>query len=194
MAWISMSERDLKRIELLSEVRCGRRTVVAAAAVLAIREPQAYRLLAKYERDGGRGLIHKARGQTASNRLNDGIRDYTMELVRQNYHDFGPTLAAEVMLEQYMHRAVAAERGKPPHNLSEELVFTEVERHYPPAVFRSSHQIETYSRAFMTGKSTDPTAVRPASITCQSLELPASVRSAFSGAASPFQLAIKCSL
>ncbi len=32
MAWISMSERDLKRIEVLSDVRTGRRTVAAAAA------------------------------------------------------------------------------------------------------------------------------------------------------------------
>jgi hypothetical protein len=48
MGWISMSERDLRRIEVLSEVRAGRRTVAAAAAVLAVSERQAYRLLAKY--------------------------------------------------------------------------------------------------------------------------------------------------
>jgi hypothetical protein len=43
-----MSERDLKRIEVLSEVLAGRRTVAAAAAVLAVSERQAYRLLARY--------------------------------------------------------------------------------------------------------------------------------------------------
>jgi transposase len=68
MGWISMSERDLKRIEVLSDVRTGRRTVAAAAAVLAVSERQAYRLLARYECDGGSGLIHKARGRS-SNRL-----------------------------------------------------------------------------------------------------------------------------
>jgi hypothetical protein len=57
-----MSECDLRRIEVLSNVRTGRRTVAAAAAVLAFSERQAYRLLAKYELDGGSGLIHKARG------------------------------------------------------------------------------------------------------------------------------------
>ncbi|CAN5698021.1 hypothetical protein BH10ACI4_BH10ACI4_27020 [soil metagenome] len=60
MAWISMSERDLRRIEVLSDVRAGRRTVAAAAAVLAISERQAFRLLARYEVDGGSRLIHKA--------------------------------------------------------------------------------------------------------------------------------------
>ena len=51
MGWISMSERDLRRIEVLSEVRTGRRTVAAAAAVLAVSERQTYRLLARYERE-----------------------------------------------------------------------------------------------------------------------------------------------
>ena len=44
-----MSERDLKRIEVLTEVLAGRRTVAAAATVLAVSERQMYRLLAKYE-------------------------------------------------------------------------------------------------------------------------------------------------
>jgi hypothetical protein len=57
-------------------------TVAAAAAVLAVSERQAYRLLARYECDGGSGLIHKARGRS-SNR------------------SFGPTLATEVLLEKH---------------------------------------------------------------------------------------------
>jgi hypothetical protein len=53
MGWVTMSERDLQRIEVLTEVLAGRRTVAAAAAVLAISERQMYRLLAKYEDGGG---------------------------------------------------------------------------------------------------------------------------------------------
>jgi transposase len=101
MGWISMSERDLKRIEVLSDVRTGRRTVAAAAAVLAVSERQAYRLLARYEADGGSGLIHKARGRTSNRSRNEGIRRYAVELVRTRYADFGPTLATEVLLEKH---------------------------------------------------------------------------------------------
>jgi transposase len=101
MAWISMSERDLRRIEVLGEVRTGRRTVAAAAAVLAVSERQAYRLLARYEVDGGSGLIHKARGKTSNRSHNDGIRKYAVELVKTRYADFGPTLATEVLLEKH---------------------------------------------------------------------------------------------
>jgi transposase len=93
LGWVQMSKRDLHRIEVLTEVLAGRRTTESAAAVLAVSVRQAQRLLARYQDGGGAALIHKARGRTASNRLNDGVRDYTLELVRQNYRDFGPTLA-----------------------------------------------------------------------------------------------------
>ena len=101
MGWISMSERDLKRIEVLSEVVSGRRTVAAGAAVLAISERQAYRLLARYEAGGGAELIHKARGQTSNRSVNAGIRQYAVELVKTRYADFGPTLATEMLLEKH---------------------------------------------------------------------------------------------
>ncbi len=96
-----MSERDLRRIEVLSEVRTGRRTVAAAAAVLSVSERQAYRLLARYEVDGGSGLIHKARGRVSNRSRNEGIRKYTVELVKTRYADFGPTLATEVLLDKH---------------------------------------------------------------------------------------------
>ena len=101
MGWISMSERDLKRIEVLSEVRTGRRTVASAAAVLAVSERQAYRLLARYEVHGGSGLIHKARGRTSNRSRNEGVRRYAVELVKTRYADFGPTLATEVLLDRH---------------------------------------------------------------------------------------------
>jgi len=96
-----MSERDLRRIEVLSDVRAGRRTVAAAAAVLSISERQAYRLLARYDADGGGGLIHKARGRTSNRSRNEGIRKYAVELVKTRYADFGPTLATEVLLDRH---------------------------------------------------------------------------------------------
>jgi transposase len=65
MGWVTMSERDLQRIEVLTDVLAGRRTVAAAATVLAVGERQMYRLLAKYEDGGGSALIHKARGKTS---------------------------------------------------------------------------------------------------------------------------------
>ena len=87
------SERDLRRIEVLSDVQAGRRTVAAAAAVLAVSERRAYRLLARYEFDGGGRLIHKARGRALKPEPEQGIWKYVVELVKTRYADFrGPTL------------------------------------------------------------------------------------------------------
>jgi transposase len=96
-----MSKKDLQRIEVLTEVLAGRRTTESAAGVLNVSLRQAQRLLARYEDGGGAALIHKARGRPATNTFNVGVRDYVLELVRQNYRDFGPTLASEALLERH---------------------------------------------------------------------------------------------
>jgi transposase len=100
LGWVSMSKRDLQRIEVLTEVLAGRRTTESASAVLDLSVRQTQRLLTRYRDGGGAALIHGSRGRPASNSLSTGVRDYVLELVRQNYRDFGPTLAAEVLLER----------------------------------------------------------------------------------------------
>jgi hypothetical protein len=96
-----MSERDLKRIEVLTEVLAGRRTVVSAAAVLTLGVRQTFRLLARYQKGGGGALIHQARGRASNRQWNSGVRKYAVELVRSKYADFGPTLATEVLLGRH---------------------------------------------------------------------------------------------
>ncbi|MDQ2732880.1 MAG: helix-turn-helix domain-containing protein [Armatimonadota bacterium] len=93
-----MSERDLRRIEVLTEVLAGRRSVTSAAAVLDISGRQVNRLMIRYRDGGGGALIHQARGRTSNNHLEAGIREYALELVRRNYRDFGPTLVEAVAL------------------------------------------------------------------------------------------------
>jgi hypothetical protein len=101
LGWLTVSKYDLQRIEVLTEVLAGKRTAASAAGVLAISVRQTQRLLSKYRDGGGGALIHKARGRASNNQLGVGLRDYALELVRQNYRDFGPTLAAEALLERH---------------------------------------------------------------------------------------------
>jgi transposase len=96
-----MSEREVRRVEVLNEVQLGRRTVAAAASVLGISERQAYRLLVRYQENGGFGLVHKARGRTSNRSHNLGVRKYAVDLVRTHYADFGPTLATEALEERH---------------------------------------------------------------------------------------------
>jgi hypothetical protein len=101
LGWLTMSERDLQRIEALAEVTAGRRTVAAAAAVLALSVRQVHRLLLAYRRGGGAAIGHKARGRPSNNRIPDDVRTVATELVRRAYADFGPTLAAEMLAEKH---------------------------------------------------------------------------------------------
>jgi hypothetical protein len=84
----------------MTEVLAGRRTTASAATVLVVSVRQTERLLIRY-RDGGGALIHKARGRTSNYQLSTAIRDYALELIRQSYRDFGPTPAAEILLERH---------------------------------------------------------------------------------------------
>jgi hypothetical protein len=93
-----MSGQELQRIEVLSEVLARRRTEISAAAVLGLSTRQTRRLPAAYRDGGGGAMIHKARGRTSNNQLIAGIREYVIELVRLRYADFGPSLAAEMLL------------------------------------------------------------------------------------------------
>ena len=101
MGWLQMSKQELRRVEVLTEVLAGRRTTESAAGVLGVSLRQAQRLAARYRDGGGGALIHKSRSRPASNKLSSGVRELVLELVRQHYRDFGPTLAAEVLLERH---------------------------------------------------------------------------------------------
>jgi transposase len=96
-----MSEHDLKRVEVMSEVESGRRSRAAAASPLGLSERQLYRLLSRYRADGGFGLVHKARGRTSNRSINSGIRQYAVDLVKSHYADFGPTLATEALEQRH---------------------------------------------------------------------------------------------
>jgi transposase len=101
MGWVLMSERDVRRIEVLTEVLSGKRTSASAADVLAITTRQVRRLLDRLRDDGGCALHHKGRGQASNHRHAPGIRTYALELVRTKYADFGPTLAIEILLRKH---------------------------------------------------------------------------------------------
>ena len=57
-----MSERELNRIEVLSQVIQGRMTAVTAANVLGLSRRQVHRLLKDFQTDGAAAIRHKARG------------------------------------------------------------------------------------------------------------------------------------
>ena len=99
MGWVMMSERELNRIEVLSQVLQGRMSAVSAADVLDLSRRQVHRLLKRFGADGAAAIRHQARGRASNNRIDPTIREAAMSLVQDRYADFGPTLAAEKLAE-----------------------------------------------------------------------------------------------
>ena len=101
MGWVMMSERELNRIEVLAQVDDGRLSVQNGANMLDITKRQMFRLLKRYRTDGAAAIRHKARGKAPNNKIHKAKRDYAVALVKENYQDFGPTLAAEMLVEHH---------------------------------------------------------------------------------------------
>lgn len=101
MGWLIMSERELKRIEVLAQVDDCKLSVDNAASMLCLTHRQLFRLLKRYRMDGASAIRHKARGKEPNNKVHKAKRDYALALVKVNYIDFGPTLAAEMLAEHH---------------------------------------------------------------------------------------------
>jgi len=99
MSLITMSQKELNRLEAIQKIRDRRLSVVDAARLLSLSRSQVHRLLQAYDRDGAAGLVSKKRGQPSNRRHSDEFRNIVLDLVREHYHDFGPTLAREKLIE-----------------------------------------------------------------------------------------------
>lgn len=94
-----MSQKELNRLEAIQNIRDQRLSVVQAAELLGLSRSQVHRLLQAYDREGPAGLVSKKRGQPSNRRHSDEFRNIVLDLVREHYHDFGPTLAREKLIE-----------------------------------------------------------------------------------------------
>lgn len=72
-----------------------------AASQLGISERQAQRLINRYRVSGAEGLVSRKRGQPSNRRLTESLKLRVLTLIRENYSDFGPTLAAEKLRERH---------------------------------------------------------------------------------------------
>jgi len=90
-----MSVRDRVRLEVFSRVRDQQITVTKAATLLRLSIRQARRLWRRYREVGDAALVHGLRGKSSNRKVPAATRAAVLKLYRENYHDFGPTLACE---------------------------------------------------------------------------------------------------
>jgi hypothetical protein len=79
-------------------------TIKAASIELKVSYRQGKRIYAAYLNGGDRLLIHGNTGRQSNNRTAESIREAVQEAYRNRYRDFGPTFAAEKLVEGLWER------------------------------------------------------------------------------------------
>lgn len=72
-----------------------------AAQRLSISDRQCRRLLLRYRESGPLGMTNRRRGKPSNNQLPDGPAQYALNIIRERYTDFGPTLVCDQLAEQH---------------------------------------------------------------------------------------------
>jgi hypothetical protein len=101
MTVLSMSRTEIDRLHVLRDVIGERISAREAAQLMRMTPRQVFRLLRVYRADGPSALLSKRRGKPSNRSYPPVVRTEALALIRANYSDFGPTLAAEKLSERH---------------------------------------------------------------------------------------------
>lgn len=125
---VTMSKKELTRLEVVQRVADGQMRQRDAAQLLSVSVRQVKRLMRAFREAGAAGLVSKRRGLPSNHRFDATFKAQALDRLRTCYPDFGPTLAAEYLrgdglplsretLRQWMIEdglwRVSKQRGKP---------------------------------------------------------------------------------
>src|SRR5215469_4922407 len=96
----SKSGQEKIRGKVMEMVFRKLKTLKAASLELGISYSQAKRIYRRYQCGGDEALVHGNKGKVSNNKTDEAIIAKAVELFREKYSDFGPTLAQETMLER----------------------------------------------------------------------------------------------
>jgi transposase len=98
---VTMSMRELDRLKCIQAVIDGGLSAQAAAERLHMSSRQIRRLRQRYQGEGPIGLISRHCRRPSNHRLDEALERRVVEILRERYADFGPTLAAEKLAERH---------------------------------------------------------------------------------------------
>jgi Winged helix-turn helix len=104
LARVTVSMQELDRLKCIEAVVDGDLQPIRAAERLGLTTRQVRRLAVRYRCEGPVGLISKRRNRPSNNRMDAGLEEQVLRILRESYPDFGPTLATEKL--EARHRIV----------------------------------------------------------------------------------------
>jgi len=97
---IMASQRELKRLHIVQKVIEGALRRTEAAEMLSLSIRQTARIIGRVREGGPQGVVHQSRGRESNRKYPKEFKEQVIELYRQNYEGFGPTLAQEKLFER----------------------------------------------------------------------------------------------
>lgn len=97
---VTLSWREIQKLEVLKEVETGRRTQVSAAQTLRVTDRWIRSLLKRLHRGGASALIHGNRGRPSQRRFPERTRHKIVELYRTKYAELNLTHFRELLVER----------------------------------------------------------------------------------------------
>ena len=101
MDLLTMSRKELSRIEVMGQLQEKRMTQKVAAKIMGVSERQVKRLWKRYREKGASGLVSGRRGKPSNNRMRADKVQAAVDWLHRRYADFGPTLACEKLVEEH---------------------------------------------------------------------------------------------
>lgn len=90
---------EVNRLKMIQDVIDQRLTTHLAAERLGISHRKCHRLIQRYREDGPLGMADRRRGKPSNYQLPEGLAEHALQIIRERYTDFGPTLACEKLAE-----------------------------------------------------------------------------------------------
>lgn len=97
---IMATQRELKRLHIVQKAIEGSLKQAEVAEMLSLSIRQTGRIVNRVKGEGPQGVVHRSRGRESNRKLPEKVKDQVLELYRQHYEGFGPTLAQEKLLER----------------------------------------------------------------------------------------------
>lgn len=94
-----MTEKEVFRFETINNLLNKKLAIGEAMKLLDLSKRQIKRLRKRVRECGTEGIIHQGRGERSNRKMSEEIEEKTAELLKEKYSDFGPTFAAEKLLE-----------------------------------------------------------------------------------------------
>lgn len=98
---VRMSVKELKRVHVIRQAMTKTLRQREAGELLGLTARQVRRLIQRVRVEGDTGLRHRSRGRPSNRQHPPALKARVLRLYAKHYGDFGPTLAAEKLVERH---------------------------------------------------------------------------------------------